>query len=87
MDLSFFRGKQFHNRRLNHWNQGHIGICGNRDWRYQIRCQVVGNIDSRRAVSAADDTDSGSLTYGEQASCICQHEGNVDTELCGSTEQ
>ena len=45
--------------------------------------RVIGNVNSGRAVSTANDTDGGSLSWCEQSGCHGKKESHVDAELGG----
>ena len=59
-DLSlFFGGAEFHDRRLNQRNQGHVGVCCYCNGAQKMGSQFGSQINSGRAVSATDDADLG----------------------------
>ncbi len=57
----FLGRKQPHDRRLNDRHQRHIGIGRDGDRAQQVRRQLRGDINGRRAVRTADDTDGRGL--------------------------
>ena len=66
LDLSLFLGgHQLHNRRLDERNQGHVAVCRYGDSTQEIGSQLGCQVNGCRAVSTADDADSGSLLYIE----------------------
>ncbi len=61
----FVAGQRLHDRRLDQRHQRHIGVGGHRDGPQQLRRQLARQVDSRRAVGAADDADGRRLRQGE----------------------
>ena len=80
----FLCGERLHDRRLDQRDQGHIGVGGHCNGSHQLRSQVIGNVNSGRAVSAADDTDGGCLSGCEQSGCHGKKESHIDAELAAA---
>ncbi|CDD80636.1 unknown [Dialister sp. CAG:357] len=53
----FFGGAKFHDRWLNQRNQGHVRVSGNCDSTQEVWSQFSCQVNSGRAISAADDAD------------------------------
>ena len=58
-------GQGLHDRRLDHGDEGHIGICRHGDRPKQGRGEHGGDEDSRRAVRAADNAHGAGFRAGE----------------------
>ena len=75
LDLSLFLGRaHFHDWRLDERNQGHVAVCRYGDSTQEIGSQLGCQVNGCRAVSTADDADSGSLLYIEakhHSACQC----------------
>ena len=87
LDLAVrFRGHELHDRGLDHRDQSHVGIRRDGDCAQQMRGELVGQEDGRRAVRAADDADGSGLRAGE-AEADGAEEGDEHAQLSRSAEQ
>ena len=79
-------GQGLHQRRLDHGNQRHIGVCRDGDGGQQPHSQLGSRQNGGRAVGAADDADGGGLS-GCEAQDQSHQEGGEDAQLSGSAQQ
>ena len=82
----FFRREQFHDRRLDQRNQGHVRIRRYRDRTQEFRSQFRSQVNRSRAVGAADNTDRSCLRSGKTQEHRAT-QGNEYTDLCRRAEQ
>ena len=65
-DLPFLLGRQqLHDGRLDHRDQRHVAVGGDRDRPEQFGRQLIAEEDGRRTIGAADDADTRRLARGE----------------------
>ena len=87
LDFSLLLGsQQLHKGRLNHRNQRHIRVSGNRNRTQKMGSKLRGKENSGRTVCATDDTDgSGFLTVEAQNDCA--HKCGKYAHLCSSAQK
>ncbi len=79
-------GQQLHQRRLDHGDQGHVGVSRNGNGRQELHRQFRSGQDGGRAVGAADDADGGGFS-GLKAQHQSHQEGGKDAQLSGGAQQ